>query len=60
MSQFTLDIPTQLHTVEMKEALQYFIQFSYRNPEALEDVMLGMKMMETENESTVPLDTFLS
>lgn len=59
MSTLTINIPESNRTQDIKNAVQYFVQFSEHHPSAMEDILLGMKMRETDNEDTIPLSQFL-
>lgn len=56
----SLDIPNSPHAEDIKSALTYFVQFSQKNPDSLEEMMLAMRMRETDEESTIPLADFLA
>ena len=60
MTQVTLDIPESAHAQDIWEAARYFVQFSHKHPESMEDILLGIRMLETDDDATVPLSEFLS
>ncbi len=60
MTTISLDIPNSPHAEDIKSALTYFVRFSHANPEYMEDMMLAMRMRETDAESTIPLADFLA
>ena len=59
MTTISLDIPTSPRTEDIRNALESFVYFSHRHPEDMEDIMLGIRMRETDHEETTSLDTFL-
>ena len=60
MAQITLDIPESMHMKNISDAVHYFVQFSQKYPTDMEDMILGMRMRETDNEETISLSNFLS
>ncbi len=61
MTSITLNIPTSTHKPEdIKNALESFVTFSLRHPEDMEDILLGMRMRETDDEEMVSFSQFLS
>ncbi len=55
----SLDIPTSPRTEDIRNSFELFAYFSHRHPEDIEDIMLGIRMTETDGEEATSLDTFL-
>ncbi|MDD2693590.1 MAG: hypothetical protein PHY14_01530 [Candidatus Gracilibacteria bacterium] len=55
----SLDIPQSPHAKDIQDALPYFVRFSHSHPEEMEDIILGMRMRETDDEPTISLADFL-
>lgn len=60
MTQVVLDIPKSKNSQAISDAARYFIQFSQEHPDDMEDIILGIRMRETDSDSTVVLSEFLS
>jgi len=60
MTQITLDIPESAHAYDIWEAARYFVSFSHKHPGSMEDILLAMRMRETDADETMPLSAFLS